>query len=144
MPITLKCVKRSVAVTAAILLLPAAPARAQSPGQRPPEVTDSAVARGAEVFHGVGGCFKCHGIEGNGTARGPALRLGVWLHGPDSYPAIVSRVIHGVPREESIRDTAMPTHGPGQTLEKEQVLAVAAYVWWISHAGKNGGGRPSN
>ncbi|MEO8030474.1 MAG: cytochrome c [Gemmatimonadota bacterium] len=127
-----------------VLLFPWAIASGQAIGQRPPEVTDSAVARGAELFHGAGGCFQCHGIEGNGTRTGPALRLGVWLHGPDSYPAIVSRVVHGIPKDESLRDTAMPTRGASQALARDQVLAVAAYVWWISHAGKNGGGRPQN
>jgi len=142
MPTTIRKFKRQSWLLLSVLAFPVAIVSAQAP--RPAEVTDSAVARGAEVFHGAGGCFKCHGIEGNGSQTGPALRLGVWLHGPDSYAAIVSRVVHGVPKDESIRDTAMPTRGTSQALDRNQVLAVAAYVWWISHAGKNGGGRPQN
>jgi mono/diheme cytochrome c family protein len=142
MQITVKPLSSSTRLLLAAVLFPWAIASAQATGHRPRGVTDSAVARGAEVFHGAGGCFKCHGIEGSGTDTGPALRLGVWLHGSDSYTAIIGRVVHGVPKAESLRDTAMPTRGTSQALDKGQVLAVAAYVWWISHAGKNGGGRP--
>ncbi len=113
---------------------------AQTPAPRPVEVTDSAVARGAEIYHGVGGCFGCHGIEAAGTGNGPALRQGVWLHGADSYAAITRRVLHGIPRDMTLRDQAMPMRGVSE-LTDEQVRAVAAYVWWISHPGK-GGGRP--
>ncbi len=122
-----------------LLLALAPPLVAQQAG-RPAEVTDSAVARGAEIFHGGGGCVSCHGIEAAGTDSGPALRQGVWLHGADSYPAIVRRVMHGIPKDMTLRDIPMPMRGASE-LTDDMVHAVAAYVWWVSHPGK-GGGRP--
>jgi mono/diheme cytochrome c family protein len=100
---------------------------------RPIQVTDSAVARGQEVFHGTGNCSACHGVAGVGTDSGPPLAQGVWLHGPDSYEGILERVVHGIPRSYSTRDIAMPMRG-WNALSDTQVRDVAAYVWSISHA----------
>lgn len=104
---------------------------AQEPGPRPPQVTDSAVARGRELFHGTGACSACHGQEGVGTDSGPALAQGIWLHGPDTFEGILSRVVHGVPRSYSIRGVPMPMRG-WNTLSDEEARAVAAYVWLLS------------
>jgi mono/diheme cytochrome c family protein len=102
---------------------------------RPAEVTDSAVAQGRELFHGSGGCSACHGIEGIGTDSGPPLALGVWLYGADTFDAIRSRVIHGIPRAYSLHDVPMPMRG-WSALSDEEIRQVAAYVWWISHPKK--------
>jgi mono/diheme cytochrome c family protein len=104
----------------------------QGPSARPPEVTDSAIAAGRRLFHGSGGCAACHGLEGLGTDSGPALALGVWLYGNDSYRSIRSRVIHGIPKAYSLHDLPMPMRG-WNTMSDAEVDAVAAYVWWISH-----------
>jgi mono/diheme cytochrome c family protein len=101
--------------------------------QRPDQVTDSAVARGRELFHGAGNCSACHGVEGVGTDSGAPLALGVWLHGEDSYEGILARVVHGIPLSASTRGTAMPMRG-WNTLSDQEVRDVAAYVWVISHA----------
>jgi mono/diheme cytochrome c family protein len=100
---------------------------------RPIQVTDSAIARGREIFHGTGNCAACHGPAGAGTDSGPPLAQGVWLHGPDSYEGILERVVHGVPRSFSTRDIAMPMRG-WNDLSNAQVRDVAAYVWFISHS----------
>jgi len=100
---------------------------------RPPEVTDSAIARGRELFHGSANCAACHGIEGTGTDSGPPLAQGVWMHGPDSYEGILDRVVHGIPRAWSTRGLAMPMRG-WLTLDDAGARSVAAYVWYISHA----------
>ena len=99
----------------------------------PPEVTDSAVARGRELFHGAGGCSACHGDAGVGTDSGPALAQGIWLHGSDDYPAILGRVAHGVPRDRSLRGVAMPVRG-WQGLSDAELRDVAAYVWRLSRS----------
>jgi mono/diheme cytochrome c family protein len=101
--------------------------------KRPNQVTDSAVARGRELFHGAGNCAACHGVEGVGTDSGAPLAQGVWLHGEDSYEGILSRVVHGIPMKESTRGTAMPMRG-WNTLSDREVRDVAAYVWLISHS----------
>lgn len=100
---------------------------------RPPEVTDSAIARGKQLFHGSANCAACHGIEGTGTDSGPPLAQGVWMHGPDSYEGILDRVVHGIPRAWSTRGLAMPMRG-WFTLDDTGARDVAAYVWHISHA----------
>ncbi len=120
------------------LMIGATPAMAQERDtlptrrQRPIQVTDSAVARGREVFQGSGNCVACHGVDGVGTDSGAPLAQGVWLHGDDSYEAILSRVVHGIPKSVSTRGTEMPMRG-WSTLSDQQVRDVAAYVWWISH-----------
>jgi len=112
---------------------------AQQPGPpippitRPVQVTDSAVARGQEIFQGAGNCIACHGPAGVGTDSGPAIAQGIWMHGPDNYEGILSRVMHGIPLDVSTRGTAMPMRG-WNTLTDRQARDVAAYVWTISHA----------
>jgi mono/diheme cytochrome c family protein len=130
---------RSAFALSALLLLCALPVAAQvqdtTPPQikRPNQVTDSAVARGRELFHGAGNCAACHGVEGVGTDSGAPLAQGIWLHGEDSYEGILSRVVHGIPMQASIRGTAMPMRG-WNTLSDREVRDVAAYVWLISHS----------
>lgn len=128
---------RSLAVLPALILASAIPLAAQDSAglrlRRPLQVTDSAVARGREVFHGVGSCSTCHGLEGVGTDSGAPLAQGVWLHGEDTFEGILSRVVHGIPRDVSTRGTTMPMRG-WSTLSDQQVRDVAAYVWTISHA----------
>jgi mono/diheme cytochrome c family protein len=103
------------------------------PLPKPTQVTDSAVARGRDIFHGVGNCSACHGVAGVGTDSGPPLAQGVWLHGPDTYEGILERVVHGVPKAWSTRGVTMPMRG-WNTLSDAAARDVAAYVWSISHA----------
>jgi mono/diheme cytochrome c family protein len=102
---------------------------------RPPQVTDSAVARGETLFHGSASCSTCHGVAGAGTDSAPALAQGVWMHGPDSFEGILTRVLHGVPKAYSTRDVAMPMRG-WTTMSDEQARDVAAYVWQTSHGAR--------
>ncbi|TFG49265.1 MAG: cytochrome c [Gemmatimonadales bacterium] len=108
---------------------------------RPPQVTDSAIALGKELYHGSANCAACHGIEGAGTDFGPPLAQGVWMHGPDSYEGILERVVHGIPKAWSTRGVAMPMRG-WQTLDDASARDVAAYVWYISHAWSRSGEMP--
>jgi mono/diheme cytochrome c family protein len=130
---------RPLALSALFLLLTAGPAPAQVQDTTPPrirrpeQVSDSAVARGRELFHGAGNCAACHGVAGVGTDSGAPLAQGVWMHGEDSYEGILSRVVHGIPRSQSTRGISMPMRG-WNTLTDAQARDVAAYVWSISHA----------
>ena len=109
---------------------------------RPSQVTDSAVARGRELFHGSANCSACHGLAGVGTDSGAALAQGIWMHGEDSYDGILSRVVHGIPKDLSTRNTAMlrvisnmaEAMRGWSSLSDTQARDVAAYVWTISHA----------
>jgi mono/diheme cytochrome c family protein len=100
--------------------------------QRPAEVTDSAIAWGKALFHGSANCSACHGEGGRGTAYGPNITGALWLHGPGTYQSLIEQVKHGVPASRSATGEAMPMRG-WTTMNDDDVKAVAAYVWSISH-----------
>jgi glucose/arabinose dehydrogenase/cytochrome c5 len=99
----------------------------------PPGATRAQVELGAQVFHGKGGatCTSCHGAKGEGTALGPELTAHDWLWSDGSYEGIEQVIQEGVPQPKKFH-APMPPMG-GAQLSGEQVSAVAAYVWAISH-----------
>jgi mono/diheme cytochrome c family protein len=108
----------------------ARPALAQAPAG----VTPAAIAQGDSIFHGQvagGTCTACHGQDAKGTAVGPDLTDTLWLNGDGSYQFIVSTVTTGVPQPKQ-HPAPMPPKG-GATLTDDQVKAVAAYVYSLSH-----------
>jgi glucose/arabinose dehydrogenase/mono/diheme cytochrome c family protein len=117
---------------------------------RPPEGTDTgevdsaiAVPGGAtramvifgnRIYHGqVGGatCNACHGENGKGSPLGPDLTGKKWLWSDGSYEGIAKTITNGVMQPKHYRG-AMPPVG-GVDLTPDQVLALAAYVWTLSH-----------
>ncbi len=101
----------------------------------PPGATAAQVALGDEVFHGrkaKGTCAGCHGSDGAGTPLGPDLSSGKWLWGDGSLAAIARTIDLGVPKPKAYR-SPMPPLG-GAELSHSEAVAVAAYVWAISHA----------
>ena len=102
------------------------------PEHRPPGVTDSAIAWGGALFHGPANCSGCHGDGGRGTDRGPNITGALWLHGPGTFESIVEWVRHGVPAARTYTGEAMPPSG-GALMNEDDIRAVAAYVWAISH-----------
>lgn len=100
----------------------------------PPGGTQDQVALGAKIFSGdVAGatCAGCHGAAGIGTPVGPSLTTGKWLWGDGGLDAITKTISDGVP-EPKQHPGAMPPMG-GVELSKEQLAAVAAYVWVLGH-----------
>src|SRR5208282_5159127 len=100
----------------------------------PPGATPQMVALGARIFHGeVGGaaCTGCHGPDGAGTPLGPNLTDQKWLWSDGSYQGIAATITQGVMQPKQYREP-MPPKG-GAQLTPEQVSAVAAYVWGLSH-----------
>ena len=96
--------------------------------------TQEMVALGDRIYHGqVGGatCTGCHGAGGKGTPLGPDLTDTKWLWGDGSYAGIAKTITSGVPQPKEYR-SPMPPMG-GAQLTAEQVSAVAAYVWGLSH-----------
>jgi mono/diheme cytochrome c family protein len=73
----------------------------------------------------------CHGEGGKGSVLGPALTGKKWLWGDGSYAAIEKTINDGVPQPKQFR-SPMPAMG-GAQLTPDQVSAVAAYVYSISH-----------
>ena len=100
------------------------------------EITPQLVALGDSIFHGqaAGGiCFTCHGQGAKGSQIGPGLTDGQWLHGDGSQQMIINVITSGVATPKQYPG-AMPPMG-GAPLTPEQVRAVAAYVYSLSHPG---------
>ena len=112
---------------ASVVALSARPAVAQAPAG----VTPAAITQGDSIFHGKGNCYACHGSNAEGTI-GPNLTDAQWIHSDGSYDAIVKQVTTGVPKEQSKSGIVMPPRG-GSTITDDEVKAVAAYVYSLSH-----------
>lgn len=107
--------------------LRASPAVAQTPAA----VTPAAITQGDSIFHSKGNCYACHGANAEG-AVGPNLTDAEWIHSDGSYDAIVKQITTGVTKEESKSGIVMPPKG-GSTITDDEVKAVAAYVYSLSH-----------
>lgn len=100
----------------------------------PPGSTAAAVALGNRIYHGdVGGatCTGCHGADGAGTPLGPNLADQEWLWSDGSVQGIAATITKGVSEPKKYR-APMPAMG-GTPLSPDQVAAVSAYVWGLSH-----------
>jgi glucose/arabinose dehydrogenase/mono/diheme cytochrome c family protein len=100
----------------------------------PPGATRAMVALGDRIYHGaVGGapCTGCHGANGGGTSLGPNLTDSEWLWSDGSYAGITATIKQGVMQPKQYR-APMPPMG-GAQLTPDQLSAVAAYVWGLSH-----------
>lgn len=122
---------RVVLLLASAVLLGGRPASAQAPAA----VTPAAIAEGDSIFHGAGNCYACHGANALG-AVGPNLTDAEWIHSDGSYDAIVKQITTGVPQNESKSGIPMPPKG-GSSITDDQVKAVAAYVYSLSHKAKS-------
>lgn len=97
----------------------------------PAAVTPAAIAKGDTIYHKTGLCYACHGSNAEG-AVGPNLTDAEWIHGDGSYDMIVATVTNGVPKEKAKSGIPMPPKG-GSSITDEDVKAVAAYVYSLSH-----------
>jgi glucose/arabinose dehydrogenase/mono/diheme cytochrome c family protein len=101
----------------------------------PEGATAEMVALGGRIYHGqVGGaaCTGCHGESGQGTPLGPDLTGKKWLWSDGSYAGIKKIIADGVLEPEEYR-SPMPPMG-GAQLTPDQLSALAAYVWSLSHS----------
>ena len=106
--------------------------------QRPSAVTPAMITMGDSIFHAAS-CQRCHGPDAKGATNGPNLTGPTFLHikGTGSYNDFLNVIMSGVPAD-SIKDPShrqpMRPRGGGQTpLTDDQVKAVAAYVYSLSH-----------
>ena len=101
----------------------------------PSTITGAQLALGESIFQGqtAGGiCWTCHGSDAKGRLTvAPDLTDSLWLHSDGSYSAIIATIAAGVakPKESS---SPMPPGG-GTPFSHEQLRAVAAYVYSLSH-----------
>jgi glucose/arabinose dehydrogenase/mono/diheme cytochrome c family protein len=102
----------------------------------PPGATPAQIALGSRIYHGQvanGPCAGCHGTNAEGTPLAPDLTGSHWLWADGSLQSINKVIANGVPQPKNYRDP-MPPMG-GAQLSPDQVSAVAAYVWAVSHRG---------
>ena len=100
----------------------------------PQGATAAMVASGDRIYHGQAGgaaCAGCHGENGEGSPLGPSLTSKKRLWSDGSYAGIAKVIKEGVPNPKEYR-SPMPPMG-GAQLTSEQLSAVAAYVWALSH-----------
>ena len=114
-----------------LLALAAALGARPAVAQAPASVTPAAIALGDSLFHSKGNCYACHGANAQG-AVGPNLTDAEWIHSDGSYDAIVKQITTGVTAEESKSKIPMPPKG-GSQITDDEVKAVAAYVYSLSH-----------
>ncbi|MCU0622564.1 MAG: c-type cytochrome [Gemmatimonadaceae bacterium] len=98
------------------------------------KLTPAQLALGDSLFHGLIGatsCQACHGADGAQATMAPNLTDAEWLHSDGSLEGIYTTIKSGVmqPKQYS---SVMPPYG-GAPMTDEQTLAVAGYVWKLSH-----------
>lgn len=109
-----------------------APTAAAPPSVELPEgVTPEMVQEGQQLFAGQGICYTCHGMDAKGTQLAPDLTDQEWINIDGSYDQIVNLIHTGVAQPVQY-PSPMPPMG-GAQLTDEQVRALAAYVYSISH-----------
>jgi len=113
-----------------------APAATPARGALPSGVTAAMVTMGDSLFH-ASSCVRCHGPDAKGRQNGPDLTSGHFMHLPTgSYNEIVTIITNGVPAD-SIKDPShrLPMRGRGgANLTDDQIKAIAAYVYKLSHS----------
>ena len=109
----------------------ATPAR----GALPSGLTPDWLTRVYSLFH-ASWCVRCPVPDAMGRPHGPDLTSGHFMHITGSYDEIVKIVTTGVPAD-SIKDPShkLPMRGRGGgSLTDEQIKAIAAYVYKLSHS----------
>ncbi|MEO8624721.1 MAG: c-type cytochrome [bacterium] len=111
-----------------------APSAAMSTGGLPVGVTAAMLAEGDSIFH-KGSCQRCHGMDAKGGQRAPDLTDATWSQITGTYAEIVEIVTTGVPKAKIKMAGAPFGMNPrgGSQLTDDQIRAVAAYVYSLSH-----------
>lgn len=82
---------------------------------------------GKAIFEGKGNCATCHGKDARGTALGPDLTDGEWLHITGTAAEIAGVVREGIAKPKKF-PAPMPPMG-GARLRPAEIEAVARYVF---------------
>lgn len=109
-------------------------------GPAPEGATQEMVQQGQQIFTGNGNCFTCHGMDATGTQLAPDQTDSEWINieGEATWEAIQEVVRNGVPNPVE-HPSPMPPMG-GAQLTDEEIAAVSAYVYAISHQGGGAAG----
>jgi mono/diheme cytochrome c family protein len=111
-----------------LMAVTAQPVRAQDQKAEP---TAKQIEDGKKIFTGKGNCYTCHNTDGKGTPLAPDLTDTTWINIDGSWAAIEGLVKTGVPKPKE-HPAPMPAMG-GASLNADELKAVAAYVWSLSH-----------
>jgi cytochrome c5 len=98
-------------------------------------ITPQLIARGDTIFH-ASSCTDCHGQRAKGSPHGPDLTSGHFVQTDGSYEQIVKIITTGVPVDSIVDPTfpePMPPRGGATPLSDDQIRALAAYVYRLSH-----------
>lgn len=102
----------------------------------PSGVTPRMVALGDSLFHAKS-CARCHGADAKGAQNGPDLTASTHVHVNGTYSDFVRLITSGVPKDsvqdKSHRFAMQPRGGIQKPLNDEQIRAVAAFVYSLSH-----------
>ena len=102
----------------------------------PDSVTTERVLAGSELYNG-GSCGACHAVGGRGVgSRAPDLSDIEWLHSEGDFDGIFQTIFWGVPEDRMKAVTPRPFEmhpRGGMTIDREQMKALAAYVWTVAH-----------
>ena len=112
---------------------PAAAPAAAMDMELPEGVTPEMVAAGETIFTGAGICYTCHMPGGVGGPLAPNLTDDQWINTDGTYEGIIGIVTNGVPEPKEHPGIMLPKGG--SAISDDDVRAVAAYVWSLSHGG---------
>ena len=95
-------------------------------------VTVADLVEGDRIFHSSGGCFACHGAEGEGLpAAGAPVTTGLAYVQLD-VTQIAKLITDGLPDANTRSPIAMPPRGARGNLTRQEIDRVAEYVWAIA------------
>ena len=101
----------------------------------PATITPAMIALGDSIFHGLvalGPCQSCHGEDATGpTGIAPNLTDTEWLNSEGTWEGIYNTVMSGVLAPKKFPGVMLPMGGANLT--PDQVRAVSAYVYNLSH-----------
>ncbi len=98
----------------------------------PHGMTADMIVDGDRLFHGRGGCFACHGAEGQGLpAAGDGITSALF-YARHEWKSIDSLITVGIPDVLTRSPIAMPGRGARGDLTPDEIQRLAAYVWAIS------------
>ena len=98
----------------------------------PTAITVADLIEGDRIFHSTGGCFACHGAEGEGLpAAGAAITTGLAYVQVD-IASIAKLITDGLPDAYTRSPIAMPPRGARGNLTPHEIGLVAVYVWAIA------------
>jgi mono/diheme cytochrome c family protein len=113
-----------------------AAARPAAMNALPAGVTARMIAQGDSIFHAKS-CVRCHGADAKGAKNGPDLTASTHLQADGSYAGFVKIITDGVPadaiKDKSHQFAMRPRGGQAPLLTDDEVKAVAAYVYSLSH-----------